>query len=99
MRQHRQELLRSAIRQLQRGRKTTGGSWLPPSVSASPTSFDLESGDLRRTPLQHAVRGFFGQSNDALAPDVDDPAVMPSVLRSHPDSGSRPVTKSVGAAR
>ena len=99
MRKHRQEPLLSAIRQIQRGRKTTGrivASALGFSVAYY---FDPESGGLRRKHLQHAVRGFFGEINDALAPDVDDPAVLVSVSRPHSDSASRPMTNSVGAAR
>jgi hypothetical protein len=99
MHKHRQELLRSATRRIQRGKKTTGrivASALGFSVAYY---FDPESGGLRRKHLQHTVRGFFGQINNALAPDVADPAVFPSVLRAHPGTGSRPLADRVGAAR
>jgi hypothetical protein len=99
MHKHRQELLRSATRRIQRGKKTTGrivASALGFSVAYY---FDPESGGLRRKHLQHTVRGFFGQINDALAPDVADPAVFPSVLRVHRGAGSRPMADRVGAAR
>jgi hypothetical protein len=99
MHKHRQELLRSATRRIQRGRKTTGrivASALGFSVAYY---FDSQRGGLRRKRLQHSMRGFFGQSNDALAPDIADPAVLPLVLRAHPRSSSRPMTDRVGAAR
>jgi hypothetical protein len=76
MHKHRQELLRSATRRIQRGRRTTGrivASALGFSVAYY---FDPESGGLRRKHLQHAARGLFGQINDALAPDIADPAVF-----------------------
>jgi hypothetical protein len=61
--------------------------------------FDPESGGLRRKHLQHAVRGLFGQINGALAPDVADPTVFPSVLRAHPGTSARAIADRVGAAR
>ena len=99
MHRHRQELLRSAARRVQRGRKTTGrigASILGFSVAYY---FDPESGGLRRKHLQHAVRGLLGQISDALAPDVADPAVFPPVLRAHTGAGSRPTADRVGTAR
>ena len=99
MQQHRQERVRSATRRIQRGRKTTGrivASALGFSVAYY---FDPENGGLRRKHLQHAVRGVFGEINDALAPDIADPAFVPSVLRADPGTGPRPVADSVAAAR
>jgi len=99
MHKYRQELLRSATRRIQRGRKTTGrivASALGFSVAYY---FDPESGGLRRKHLQHTVRGFFDQINNALAPVSADPAVFPSVLRAHPRTGLRPMADRVGANR
>ena len=97
MHTHRQELLRSAIRQIQRGRKTTGrivASALGFSVAYY---FDPESGGLRRKRLQYAVRGYFRQINDASAPDMDDTAAASGL--GVPLNSCVPLTKSVGTAR
>ena len=99
MQQHRQERVRSATRRIQRGRKTTGrivASALGFSVAYY---FDPENGGLRRKHLQHAVRGVFREINDALAPDIADPASVPSVQRAHPGTGPRPMADRVAAAR
>jgi hypothetical protein len=61
--------------------------------------FDPKSGGPRRKHLQHSMRGFFGQINDALAPDIAEPAVFHPVLRAHPGIASRPMADRVGAAR
>jgi hypothetical protein len=98
MHKRRQELLRSATRRIQRGRKTTGrivASALGFSVAYY---FDPESGGLRRKHLQHAAQGLFGQINEALAPDRADPAVFPSVMRA-PGRGSGSMADGVRAAR
>jgi hypothetical protein len=99
MHKHRQELLRSATRRIQRGRKTTGrivASALGFSVAYY---FDPESGGLRRKHLQHAMRRLLGQINDGSAPDIADPVVFPSVMRSHPGPGAGRMADRVGAAR
>jgi hypothetical protein len=99
MQQHRQERVRSATRRIQRGRKTTGRIVASALGFSLAYYFDPENGGLRRKHLQHTVRGFFGEINDALAPDIADPAFVPSVLRADPGTGPRPVADSVAAAR
>ena len=101
MQTNRQELVSSARRRLQRGRKTTGRIVASALGFGMAYYFDAESGAERRKRLhqivQHAVRDI----NARLTPDVGDaPVVFHPVLRGHRVQGDVPSAGTrVGAVR
>jgi hypothetical protein len=99
MHEHRQEPWRSAFRRLQRGKKTTGRIVASALGFGVAYYFDPQSGGVRRKHLHQTARVFFRQINDALASDVPDPAVVPSVLRAHSGSAPRSTANPLRAAR
>lgn len=74
--QSRQELVRSARRRMQRGRKTTGRIVASALGFGVAYYFDAENGGLRRKRLVSAARAALRDVSILLAPDVDDPPVV-----------------------
>jgi hypothetical protein len=95
MQKHRQELLRSVTRRIQRGRKTTGRFVASALGFGVAYYFDAANGGSRRNQLHGALRHLFRQVNGTLAPDVADLPAFPPVLVAH--SASRPPAPRVGA--
>ena len=101
METNRQELVRSARRRVQRGRKTTGRIVASALGFGMAYYFDGENGGERRKRLHHLVQHAARDVSARLAPDVGDPPVVfHPVLRGHraqrdvPSAGAR-----VGAVR
>jgi hypothetical protein len=101
MQNHRQEVLRSANRRIQRGRKTTGRIVVSALGFAMAYYLDAENGEGRRKHLRQMAQRAFHQINAALAPDLTEPPpVFPSVLRTHSTGRTvRPLGERVQAAR
>ena len=73
MQTNRQELVRSARRRIQRGRKTTGRIVASALGFGVAYYFDSENGALRRKRFQHALRGVV---RVLAAPDVGEQPVI-----------------------
>jgi hypothetical protein len=77
MQTNRQELVRSARRRIQRGRKTTGRIVASAFGFGVAYYFDAEKDALRRKRFQYAVRTAVRDAVSVLAaPDVGDPPVV-----------------------
>jgi hypothetical protein len=84
MQTNRQELVRSARRRVQRGRKTTGRIVASALGFGMAYYFDAESGGERRKRLHHVVQRAARDLSARLAPDVGDPPVVfHPVVRGH----------------
>jgi hypothetical protein len=101
MQTNRQELVRSARRRVQRGRKTTGRIAASALGFAMAYYFDAESGGERRKRLHHVVQRAARDVSARLAPEVGDPPVVfHPVFRSHRMQGDVPSADTrVGAVR
>jgi hypothetical protein len=101
MQTNRQELVHSARRRVQRGRKTTGRIVASALGFAMAYYFDAESGGERRTRLHHLVQHAIRDVSARMAPDVvDPPVVFDPVLRRHGVQGDVPATATrMGAVR
>ena len=97
MQMNRQELLRSASRRIQRGRKATGRIVASALGFGLAYYFDSQNGAVRRKRLHLAARRTFQQINGALAPEAADPPVFTPILREQPRP--RPAAARVGVAR
>ena len=88
MQTNRQELVRSARRRMQRGRKTTGRIVASALGFAMAYYFDAENGAERRKRLHHRVEHVARDVGARSAPDVgDSPVVFHPVLRGHRGQG------------
>ena len=76
MQTNRQELVRSARRRIQRGRKTTGRIVASALGVGVAYYFDTENGALRRQRLVAAGRAALRDVSILMAPDVGDPPVV-----------------------
>jgi hypothetical protein len=84
MQTNRQELVRSARRRVQRGRKTTGRIVASALGFGMAYYFDAENGGERRKRLHHLMQHAARDVSARLAPDVGDPPVVfHPVLRGH----------------
>jgi hypothetical protein len=101
MQTNRQELMSSARRRIQRGRKTTGRIVASALGFAMAYYFDAENGEERRKRLHHVAQRAARDVSARLAPDVGDPPVVfHPVLRRHQVQGNAPAAgERVGAAR
>ena len=101
MQTNRQELVHSARRRVQRGRKTTARIVASALGFAMAYYFDAESGAERRKRLQHRVQHVARDVGARLAPDVGDPPVVfHPVLRGHHVQGDvQSAGTRVGAVR
>ena len=101
MQTNRQELVRSARRRVQRGRKTTGRIAASALGFAMAYYFDAENGEERRKRLRHMVQRAGRDVSARLASDVGDPPVVfRPALRGHSEQGDVPVAgERVRAAR
>jgi hypothetical protein len=101
MQTNRQELVHSARRRVQRGRKTTGRIVVSALGFAMAYYFDAENGGERRKRLHQMVQHATRDVNARLAPDVGDPPVVfHPVFRRHPVQGDVPSAgEGVGAVR
>jgi hypothetical protein len=96
MQAHRQELVRSASRRIQRGRRATGRIVASALGFGLAYYFDSQNGAERRQRLHQAARRTFRHINGALTPEAVDPPVFSPILREQ--SGTRPAPR-VGVAR
>jgi hypothetical protein len=93
MQTNRQELVQSARRRVQRGRKTTGRIVASALGFAMAYYFDAESGGERRKRLHHLVQHAARDVSARMAPDVvDPPVVFDPVLRRHGVQRDLPAT-------
>jgi hypothetical protein len=91
MQTNRQELVRSARRRVQRGKKTTGRIVASALGFGMAYYFDAESGAERRKRLQHKMQHVARDVSARLAPDVgDSPVVFHPVLPGHRVQGDVP---------
>jgi hypothetical protein len=98
---NRQELVHSARRRVQRGRKTTGRIVASALGFGMAYYFDAENGGERRKRLHQIVQHAARDVSARLASDVGDPPVVfHPVLRGHRAQGDVPAAgKRVGAVR
>jgi hypothetical protein len=101
MQTNRQELVHSARRRVQRGRKTTGRIVASALGFGMAYYFDAENGGERRRRLRQMVERVARDVSARLAPDVGDPPVVfHPVLRGHRVPGAVPAPGTrVGAVR
>jgi hypothetical protein len=100
MQTNRQELVRSARRRVQRGKKTTGRIVASALGFGVAYYFDAENGELRRKRLHRTVQNAARSISARLAPEVEAPVVFHPVLRNDRVEGMVPLAgERVGAVR